>query len=526
MSTFENNLADLALDIAQVQMLYPYDCPYPVGADNRYVLEELIAIGPRSWVYRALDNKLSSADVRVPAIVKISRVSDASESLHALQVRHPDVPVILDRGVTDQGHPFIVMEQLFGQSLNQEPAPWPRERAIRFIERLGRVLAAAHAQSVVHCDLKPENIFIGPDDRAVLLDFDLAGRTSDNSGGMRRGNLAFMSPEQYRGEPDAISPQADIYGLGGLLVYLVTGTSPHGETEEAAATFLKSGQSWQGGAAGDDLTPVLRRACAASRAERYLSIAEFCSDLAAVREQRPVEWLRPSPWHRTRLWARRSPVTALLTGLAATAVVASVIGTFVWQELQARREIAEAKRVAQQVQAELDRVNLEARTQLESFARYQLMKPASGQGELFMPMLVWMSWLSEPSMIGKSGVPPLINERVDALARIEQRGVAGGRELGVPVLVARLTRAQLLLQADRAAESLSVLQGIRGDWAGRLHESDPLLSIIKVIERVAQCKLGTPFAPGEYERLRDELIQADAPGDVRRLLDGCHPTGG
>ena len=123
------------------------------------------------------------------------------------------------------------------------PAPYvdPRQAAA-FIERIARGVHAAHMAGLVHCDLKPNNVVLSVAGEPKVADFGIAIRATDPGPAVAAldesgddeplGNLAFMSPEQFRMEPGALTIPSDVYALGGMLYWMVTGELPNGSTPE------------------------------------------------------------------------------------------------------------------------------------------------------------------------------------------------------------------------------------------------------------------------------------------------------
>lgn len=147
----------------------------------------------------------------------------------ARRARHPGLVEIRCADQTASGVPYLVMEYLAGESLRalSDRVRLPREAALAFAAQVARALAALHAGAVVHCDLKPENVFvldeIGSDGwpRIKVLDYGVARALDEApaSDGAIAGTPGFMPPEQWRGAP---APASDVYALGCVLYELLT----------------------------------------------------------------------------------------------------------------------------------------------------------------------------------------------------------------------------------------------------------------------------------------------------------------
>ena len=201
---------------------------------SRYRLDEVIGRGGMASVFRAWDLRLSR-----PVAVKLLRpeiLADADLALrfrreaHAATVlRHPNVVACLDTG-TDGDSPFLVMELIEGEDLaarlRRDP-PLPGWTAVAFARDIARGLAIAHARGIVHRDVKPGNILLAADGRAMVTDFGIARLAAEAEGslpGTTLGSVHYFSPEQARGA--TTTPASDVYSLGLVLFEMLTGTRP------------------------------------------------------------------------------------------------------------------------------------------------------------------------------------------------------------------------------------------------------------------------------------------------------------
>lgn len=206
---------------------------------GRYRVTKLIGRGAMGTVYRAQDSELD----RVVALKIPHRCPDGSfvqkgrhlqEARAAAGLRHPNICAVFDVGQID-GVDFIAMEYVEGRPLSdflrRDRRP-PEATIVGLIRRLAQALQAAHAEGVVHRDLKPDNILVRKDGEPVLMDFGLACRPTPEGAerlsrdGMMIGSPAYMAPEQARGEGATVGPAADIYGLGVVFYELLTGRLP------------------------------------------------------------------------------------------------------------------------------------------------------------------------------------------------------------------------------------------------------------------------------------------------------------
>lgn len=185
------------------------------------------AIGQKVAV-KFLNKKLASDESIVRRFVNEARAY--------CKVTHPNAVTLLEYGQHDDGALYIITEFIEGKSLSKlmrKQGPLSPVEAIEIAVQCCGVLSAAHHQGVIHRDLKPDNIMImaGPRGRAIakVLDFGIAKDMSEDGAHMTEtgaifGTPEFMSPEQARGE--VAGPRSDLYAMGIILFYMVTGRLP------------------------------------------------------------------------------------------------------------------------------------------------------------------------------------------------------------------------------------------------------------------------------------------------------------
>lgn len=201
---------------------------------NRYRIGERIGGGGMALVYRAEDMQLGRE-----VAVKVLRSQFGSdedfvrrfrrEAQNAASLSHPNVVQIYDVGREDDQH-YIVMELVEGKTLKaliQEQGPLPVAQAARIAGEILRALDHAHAQRIVHRDIKPHNILISKDGRVKVTDFGIARATTTDTvthTGSIMGSAHYFSPEQANGQ--VTGDRSDIYSVGIVLYEMVTGTVP------------------------------------------------------------------------------------------------------------------------------------------------------------------------------------------------------------------------------------------------------------------------------------------------------------
>ncbi len=204
---------------------------------GRYQLVEPIGRGGMGIVWRAHDELLDRA-VAVKEVRYDSAMGDELDELNRRTMRearaagrltHPNVVVVHDV-IEEDGRPWIIMQLVDSRSLGQvirEDGPLSPERTTEIGLQVLDALRAAHAQGVLHRDVKPENVLITDDGRVVLTDFGIARLEADST--MTRtglvGTPAFIAPERLRGYP--AQRESDLWSLGATLYTAVEGKPPH-----------------------------------------------------------------------------------------------------------------------------------------------------------------------------------------------------------------------------------------------------------------------------------------------------------
>lgn len=209
----------------------------PIGTHLRLV--EPMGAGATGTVWRAEHSGLD-AHVAVKILAgdahldPIAALRFGEEARAAAQINHPNILKVFDRGATEDGEPYIVMELLEGQSLRARLAqgPLPHAEAVHVVSQIAKGLDAAHQRGVIHRDLKPANVFLCHDDDlpfVKLLDFGVAKRLGEDAlmmttEGALLGTPPYMSPEQLAGVP--VDPRTDLWSLGILTYEVFAGRRP------------------------------------------------------------------------------------------------------------------------------------------------------------------------------------------------------------------------------------------------------------------------------------------------------------
>lgn len=270
---------------------------------GRYEIEDKIGAGGMAIVYKAKDTLLNRT-----VAIKVLREQYASdegfirrfrrEAQSAASLSHQNIVSIFDVG-KDGDEDYIVMEYVKGQTLKEmirDHAPFSTEQAIYIVRQIGEALAHAHANHIIHRDIKPQNILITTDGRAKVTDFGIAraasAATLTHTGDIV-GSVHYLSPEQAKGAQT--NEQSDIYSLGIIFYELITGKVPY-EGDTPITIALKHiheepqlpGKIVSGVSA--EVDAIIMKSLAKSVDDRYQSAPELLGDLERILTGQTIIW--------------------------------------------------------------------------------------------------------------------------------------------------------------------------------------------------------------------------------------------
>jgi len=323
-----------------------------------YHVIEQIGVGGMGEVYRVEHVNLKK-QYALKVLTKVAQDHPEAverfkqEAISASHIEHDNIVDIITLQQTDEGHPYIVMELLKGESLADalsEGEPLPVERALNIAYQICSALHAAHEDGIIHRDLKPENVYLtkkGDTEFVKILDFGISkirdaesDRVRITRTGQFLGTPLYMSPEQAKGEPN-LDRRVDIYSLGVLLYEMLEGKTPFTGENYFQLIWKHSNEEAPPmiGSAPEKLKQVVVKALSKDPDSRYSSMIEMEDALlAAVPETPPPAFLldhRPSaiaggslmPRTPVAIGARAWIVAAGLGGAVAILVVLAVRGT-------------------------------------------------------------------------------------------------------------------------------------------------------------------------------------------------------
>jgi eukaryotic-like serine/threonine-protein kinase len=269
---------------------------------NRYRLEARIGSGGMAEVYRGLDPVLNRTVAIKTLLPQYARDSGfvqrfRREAQAAARLNHPNIVGVYDSGSDDSTH-WIVMEFVEGRTLadflasGRKPGPM---QAADIAGRIAEALSAAHAQGVIHRDVKPGNVMVTRDGVVKVMDFGIARMTGSDATAPQTsavmGTASYLSPEQAQGGP--VDARSDIYSLGVVIYELLAGRPPFtGESPVAIAWKQVNENPVPPSSINHDVPPaldaVVMKALSKNPANRYQAAEELAQDLERLRRGEPV----------------------------------------------------------------------------------------------------------------------------------------------------------------------------------------------------------------------------------------------
>jgi len=301
---------------------------------GRYEIIEELGRGGMGVVYKAQDTKLKRTVALkfLPAeLTHIAEVKDRfmREAQAAAALDHPHICTVYEFDEAEE-RTFISMAYIEGQSLKKkiESGPFEIYEALRIAIQAAEGLQEAHKKGVVHRDIKSANIMVTEKDQAKIMDFGLArvtGTTLVTKEGMTMGTIAYMSPEQARGEK--VDHRTDIWSFGVVLYEMFSGQLPFkGERDQAVIYSILNEQPRP---ITDlrleipmSIEQVVAKALEKNQDERYQNIDELLDDLRSISEGIEPEGIRTRLWKAKLLKRKRAIIYG---GLAGFLIIMTVI---------------------------------------------------------------------------------------------------------------------------------------------------------------------------------------------------------
>jgi serine/threonine-protein kinase len=557
----------------------------PAAAGDRFRILRPHAQGGLGEVFLAADTELHR-EVALKEIRPSHADDPTSRARFVLEaevtgnLEHPGIVPVYALGYHGDGRPYYAMRFVKGDSLkealgrfhaDEAPKKEPGRRSLELRKLLRRFIdvcnavAYAHSRGVLHRDLKPGNIMLGPFGETLVVDWGLAkvvGRSDPDPGageatlrppsgsgltptvpGEACGTPAYMSPEQAAGRLDDLGPASDVYSLGAVLYHLLTGRAPFEGDAGVVPRAAERGAFPPPRALDRSIDPALEavglKAMAPEPADRYATPRALAEDVERWLADEPVSAWREPRSVRARRWLGRHR-TRVAAGMAALAVALAGLTAVLVVQAESNRRLRAANSALLVSKAQMDSAQAgEARALQRARLRFALALEAvrrqhSGASEDVLLKEPQLEGLRR-SLLGSAlefyrQLQGLLEDDPDPEARAELAGayVAVGRitsEIGsktdaLEALRRSLELHEALAQAhpaepkyrDGSAGALAALGGLLGEMGRR----DEAVAALEQALRLWEPLAATDPAPG---RLRRRMAQAHQQIGVIRIED-------
>lgn len=293
-------------DVARQHRQHADDDSLPFQRLGQYEIVARLGSGGMGDVYQGYDADLDRYVAIKVLPAELARQEDfvtrfRTEAAAAAKVEHPNIVPIYTIG-SDQGHHFFAMQLVVGETLGQLLARQrqpPLESTLAIVDQVLSGLAAAHRRQLVHRDIKPGNILLTENGRALVADFGLAksvaADTRMTATGVIMGTVDYLSPEQGRGKP--VDGRSDLYSIGVLLYQMIAGRLPFAAESPTAMIFQHAYEpppplALAAPNVPPPLAALVHRLLAKSPDERYASCEELLDDLRAIASGKPPRHLQ------------------------------------------------------------------------------------------------------------------------------------------------------------------------------------------------------------------------------------------
>jgi hypothetical protein len=415
---------------------------------------------------------------------------------------------------------FIVQEYVDGETLEAwlgdragalRGSASGRRRVARLIAELADGVQALHAAGLAHRDLSPRNVMVDAQGQVRLTDFGSVdretagagvdgGRGDDGSGG---GTLAFLAPERLLDPVGGPLPASDVFSLGAMLFWALTGRSVYGSNAaDAIAVCTDPARRIPGvqkalseAGVGRDLRAIVARAASFGFGDRHDTASALAGDLRRWLGHRPIAWTRPGLGRRFGLLVRRRPMVT-----AGAAVLLVAVGVAANASLEAERRGDEAREqahaaalAAQKLETEREWKQKTAQSLGRLLKSFASAKQQGLEAEVLTSLWI-LEWSHGPTLLDDpAALAPIWDRRIATLEGLRARtaGETGG------TVASRLIEPSLglwHLRAGDAEAALAVLGPGLDYWSGVCAPDDPWLLNLEVLAAAARVELASGAA--------------------------------
>ena len=267
---------------------------------------------------------------------------------------HPGIARVLVFGMTagpGSPRPYIAMDLVEGEPLTKAAARLDLPRRVALLAEVAEAVAHAHAKGVIHRDLKPDNILAPEGGNPRVVDFGVARLLDDAAARQTRaglviGTLAYMSPEQARGDAEAVDTRSDVYSLGVIAYEVLCGRHPLGDEPGTFTEVVRRiiGEEPPDPAAVSpdlrgDLALILRKALAKEPAQRYASASALAEDLRRHLRDEPILARPLTAAYQIRWFLRRHHRAVAGSAVALVLLIAGLVGALALARAERRQRL-------------------------------------------------------------------------------------------------------------------------------------------------------------------------------------------
>jgi len=300
---------------------------------SHYRIIDEIGHGGMGVVYRAEDTKLRRTVALKFLPASLSREPEArdrfiGEAQAASALQHNNICTIHDIDWTDDGLMFIVMDLYQGETLKEiiERGPIALDEAVEIVRQIGQGLAQAHEHGILHRDVKPANILVTNDGTVKILDFGLAKLGAGElltKAGTTLGTVAYMSPEQSRGED--VDQRTDIWSLGVIFYQMLTARLPFNADHDQAVIYLiQNSEPFPAPGMPPECLDVVKKALQKDPQARYQEMRDLLADLQRIRAASAIA----KPEQKSRSHRNLAKRRLVLFGVLAAGMTLLIVGFF------------------------------------------------------------------------------------------------------------------------------------------------------------------------------------------------------